>query len=143
MRVKHLSEQATAQFKERRRHWAQFAALSLDTLDLIERNGILTDAERIVLKEYSLHWKRERKAKLELIEKRADYLERAALPVAVTALSVVTWLLIELQASPAVRQVVQALTFLVCAVGWAYTRVIAFRRVADARKSLARLGKVD
>ena len=103
----------------------------------------MTDAERIVLKEYSLHWKRERKAKLELIEKRADYLERAALPVAVTALSVVTWLLIELQASPAVRQVVQALTFLVCAVGWAYTRDIAFRRVADARKSLARLGKVD
>ena len=63
--------------------------------------------------------------------------------MAVTALSVVTWLLIELQAAPAVRQVVQALTFLVCAVGWAYTRDIAFRRVADARKSLARLGKVD
>ena len=100
MRVKHLSEQATAEFKERRRHWGRYVTFSLDTLDLIERTGKLTDAERIVLKEYLLHRKRERKAKLELIEKRADYLERAALPVAVTAFSVVTWLLIELQASP-------------------------------------------
>ena len=143
MRVKYLSEQASAEFRKRRRHWSQYAPFSLESLDLIDRHGSLTDTERDILKEYLLHRKRERKAKLELIEKRADYLERAALPVAVTVFSVVTWLLVEFQASLPVRQAVQAVTFVACAAGWAYTRATALRRVAAARKSLARLGKVD
>ena len=143
MRVKYLSEQATAELKERRRQWQQYARINLATLDLIEQRGALTDTERDNLKEYLLHRKRERKANLELIEKQADYLERATLPVAVTASSLVTWLLVEFQASIPVRQAVQAVTFVACVVGWAYTRATAFRRVAAARKSLARLGKVD
>ena len=143
MRVKYLSEQATAELKERRRQWQQYARINLATLDLIEQRGALTDTERDNLKEYLLHRKRERKANLELIEKQADYLERATLPVAVTAFSLVTWLLVEFQASIPVRQAVQAVTFVACVVGWAYTRATAFRRVAAARKYLARLGKVD
>ena len=143
MRVKYLFEQATAELKERRRQWQQYARINLATLDLIEQRGALTDTERDNLKEYLLHRKRERKANLELIEKQADYLERATLPVAVTAFSLVTWLLVEFQASIPVRQAVQAVTFVACVVGWAYTRATAFRRVAAARKSLARLGKVD
>ena len=143
MRVKYLSEQATAELKERRRQWQQYARINLATLDLIEQRGALTDTERDNLKEYLLHRKRERKANLELIEKQADYLERATLPVAVTAFSLVTWLLVEFQASIPVRQAVQAVTFVACVVGWAYTRATALRRVAAARRSLARLGKVD
>ena len=143
MRVKNLREQATAEFNQRRHQWSQYAKYSLATLDCIERHGSLTDAERDILKEYLLHRKREHKAKLELIEKQADYLERAALPVAVTVFSVVTWLLVEFQASIPVRQAAQAVTFIVCTGGWAYTRAIALRRVAAVRKSLARLGKVD
>lgn len=71
MRVKYLSEQATAELKERRRQWQQYARINLATLDLIEQRGALTDTERDNLKEYLLHRKRERKANLELIEKQA------------------------------------------------------------------------
>ena len=35
MRVKYLSEQATAELKERRRQWQQYARINLATLDLI------------------------------------------------------------------------------------------------------------
>ena len=95
MSIKTHVEQATAEFKERQLNWTQFAAHSIEVLDLTERHSNLTDVQRSSLKEYLLFRKRERKAELEILEKQSDYLERSALPVAVTFFSVVTWLLVE------------------------------------------------
>ena len=144
MSIKTHVEQATAEFKERQLNWKQFAAHSIEALDLTERHSNLTDAQRASLKEYLLFRKRERKAELEIAEKRSDYLERSALPVAVTFFSVVTWLLVEVfQVSGLWRQLIQVAAFAIAAGGWHFLRTLALRKISAARKHLALLGKVD
>lgn len=144
MSIKTHVEQATAEFKERQLNWTQFAAHSIEVLDLTERHSNLTDVQRASLKEYLLFRKRERKAELEILEKQSDYLERSALPVAVTFFSVVTWLLVEVfQVSIFWRHLIQVPAFAIAAGGWYFARVLALRRISAAREHLARLGKVD
>lgn len=142
MKIKEHIEQATAEFKQRRLDWRQLAAYDIETLELIEHQS-LTIAQRETLVEYLRVRKRERKAELEVLEKRADYLERAALPVAVTFFSVAAWFLTELQAPDAWRRAIQVLAFIVAVGAWQGIRAFAFRQIVEARKSLARLGRVD
>lgn len=143
MKIKHHIEQATAAFKERQGDWSRLDAYSIEVLELVERTSNLKDAERTVLQEYLLFRKRKLKIELEVMERAADYVERAALPVAVTSFSVVNWLLIELQASDGWRSVVQVLAFVSAVATWYGMRTLAFRRTTKARRQLAKLGRVD
>ncbi len=136
-------EQATAEFKDRQRIWNQYAVHNIESLEVIERQGKLTDAQRASLREFLLYRKRERKAELEIVEKKADFVERAALPVAVTFFSVVTWLLVEMQVPTFSRRLAQVVAFVIASGGWHFARSFAFRRIEVARTHLARLGKVD
>jgi hypothetical protein len=142
MSLQELATQAAAERAERRKHWAIFRRMSPDTLEELLRKSI-TDEQRASLQEYLLLARRQRKADLEEQEKRGDFREKAALPIAAGASFFGSWSATLVYVPAPWKPWLIAAFGLLGALSWWVIRSNGFQVIADARKQLALLGKVD
>lgn len=144
MKFSHIAEQAAAEFKTRRRSWKKFASASINTLELIERYQNLPVAEREALQEYLRHRKRKLLAELKIAEKKAEYWERAALPIAATFFSVMVWLAtVAGFTTGAPRVVIPAIAFVASVALWAGIRYVCWMWLEASIRDQTELGKVE
>jgi hypothetical protein len=100
-------------------------------------------AERQSLDAVILGRKREIKASLEVRERIADLVDKAALPLAAAAPVFMTVLASEQLISGPVRSALLISAYVVGAAAWFACRLLAFYYSQSARRQLAILGKVD
>ena len=142
MSFQDLATQAAAERAERRKHWATFRRMSPDTLEELLRKPI-GDEQRTSLQEYLLIERRKEKADFEDQEKRGDFREKAALPIAAAASFFGSWSATLVYVPAPWKPWLIAVFGFVGALLWWRVRASAFRIVTDARRRLAFLGKVD
>jgi hypothetical protein len=116
--------------------------MSPDTLEELLRKPI-TDEQLASLQEYLLLARRKRKADLEVLEKRGDFREKAALPIAAAASFFGSWSTTFAVIPPDWKPWFIAGFGLLGALAWLLMRDNGFRVIAEARRQLALLGKVD
>lgn len=143
MKFSSITEQATAEFKKRRRLWRKFASVSIETLELIEQHPGLPFAERKALMEHLRQRKREAQAQLKVAEKRAEFWERAALPIAATFFSVLAWLSAEAGLTGSLKVGVTVAAFTAAVAMWAWIRYICWKRLEASLRGQTTLGKVE
>ncbi len=142
MSIQDLATQASAERAERRVGWSTFRKLSPETLEELLRKP-LRDEQRDSLQEYLLLERRKQKADLDIREKRGDFREKAALPIAAAVSFLGSWSA-GLVFVPTEWKAGLILVFgLLGSLLWWLIRRNGFQVVTEARRQLALLGKVD
>ncbi|WP_257865201.1 hypothetical protein [Variovorax sp. ZS18.2.2] len=138
-----IAAQALVRRTERRKAIASdFEGISLDALEEME-SMTLSEAQRANLKEHAMLYKRRLKVEFEIREKRGDFREKAALPIAVSMFSITAWFMNVLQLTSDARMGVDIIAFAVSVLTWGMIRLNALGLIGLARRNLAALGKVD
>ena len=142
MSLQDLATQATAERAERHKLWSLFRKMSPETLEELLSKSI-EPAYRASLQEYLLLERRKQKADLEVQEKRGDFREKAALPIAAAASFFGSWSATLAYVPVYLKPWFIAVFGLLGALLWWLMRDSGFRLITEARKRLAFLGKVD
>ena len=127
---------------QRRERWPQYASLSIEVLDELEQHD--PDQERRQdIREFLLYDRRAIKARLEEQERRAEYWEKSATPIAAVVFGVIAWFSLRLQVPAEYRPWSDIASFVASSAIWLAMRLQAYRSTVDARRKLTHLGKVD
>jgi hypothetical protein len=143
MSIKELASAALKRIAERHQRQRAFEGIRFEVFEEILRMPEIDADLRSDLADWLVRSKRLEKVELDRRELYAGSWERVSLPIAGIVFSALTWMIQTIQVSGMARNTMHVVAFGWCIMLWRVMRLNALEAIADTRKRLTLMGKVE